>query len=63
MKITDLSLAKSAVVKILTKKAGRFKDVLHSLKDDLGRQEYRVMRQRHRMTEIKGWEQVKMAKY
>lgn len=57
------SLARSAVVKVLMRKAGRFKDVLHLLQEDLRGQEYRAVRPRHEIVEVRGWDLVKRAKY
>ena len=62
-RFADCSLAKSAVVRMLMRKAGRFKDVVHLLHVDLGRQEYRAMRLRHASVVARGWKQVQGARY
>lgn len=60
---TEGSLAKSAVLLALSRKAGRFKDLVHLLKRDLEGSRYRAMRGRHEALILRGWNEVKHAKY
>lgn len=48
---------------MLSRKAGRFKDVLHLLKKDLEGKKFRAMRGRHEALILRGWDEVKYAKY
>ena len=57
------SLAKSAILLVLTRKAGRFKAIVQLLKLDLDRQVYRSMRGKHEATISAGWIEVRHATY
>ena len=61
--ICVISLAKSAVLEILLRKAARFKDVVHLFRQDLSGREYRILSARHKRTIERGWREVNMAKY
>ena len=57
------SLAKIAVFNVLSRKASRFKDVVHLLKTDLDRGEYRKMSGRFEKVIAMGREMIKGARH